>query len=1201
VKILEFHLTAYGHFRDTRLDLSEGTCGLHLIYGPNEAGKSTTLRALRSFLFGFAHICDDAFLHANSELRLGAVLEAHDGSRLQCVRRKGKKNTLRDADDNRPVDEAKLTEMLSGLDEDGFVTRFGIDHRRLVEGGQAIASGQGDLGEILFAAGSGIADMGAIDKQLLDAAGALFKGGAAKQPSINAALSQLREARRRRNEAALPTAEWEQHHNALNDALQRRGELQQRLARLRSERQRVTRILDALPDISQRNELLRQLESLADVPPLPADFPKRREDASTELTVARRACEEIKRQLDEVEQQAKQLASPEPVLEVKEEIGRLHSELGQHLKAGRDRPLLVQRRNRLLSEILDATSRDFGESAEPAAASVEDDPRSDRQVRPLILRTADRERISNLGNSKAKVEAAVEECRKNCQLLEVDIERLNKRLHELPATGDPRSLRAATRSAQQLGQPEEKQIEAARQLDEARQSLDAALRALPLWGQDTQQLAELAVPAGETIDRFEGWHDQAKGDLQQARRRRESLAEDLRAKRQKIEQLSVVRDVPSEEDLKRLRAVRDEGWRLVQQALDGGAPDADATPEFIAAHPPAESLKQAFSLSIQQADLLADRLRREAEAVGRKAALSAEVQAGQSELREAQRLEEQSAAELERFGQQWRQLWQAIAIEPLPPREMRAWLRQREDVLRQARQAAELQRQLDTLHDRIDEHRDRLKRERNALAEFESASPESLAAAIELAEALAARIEGRTRQREQLQQQLDTKHAELPAAELALARAEQERQQWARQWAEVMQRVGVPSDATPEVANALVAAITDIQTKQGESADLAERIAGIDRDAALFDADVRRLAGQVASDLGDKAVDELVQALFARLEEATRVAGRRDDLAQQARRLEEKRRGAHERRTAAEARLKTLCQEAGCTSTDELNEAERLGLQRAGLQQSLAECDQRLTRLAAGAPLEDFLAEAGDADADHLEPRLAQLDEQLAQCETEKSQSDTTIGSEQAQLAAMDGSDAAAAAGEHVQSLLAQIDLDARQYVRLQLASAVLRQAMERYREKNQDPVLRRSSHLFQRFTLGQYAHLETDYDGDRARLVAVRADDGRRISVAGMSDGTCDQLFLALRLASVEHYLDHHRPVPLVVDDILNRFDDQRSAAALAALAELSDKTQVIFFTHHRHLIDVARRQVDDGRLFVHQLHGRAEVPAEELFAAGL
>jgi uncharacterized protein YhaN len=62
------------------------------------------------------------------------------------------------------------------------------------------------------------------------------------------------------------------------------------------------------------------------------------------------------------------------------------------------------------------------------------------------------------------------------------------------------------------------------------------------------------------------------------------------------------------------------------------------------------------------------------------------------------------------------------------------------------------------------------------------------------------------------------------------------------------------------------------------------------------------------------------------------------------------------------------------------------------------------------------------------------------------------------------------------------------------------------------------------------------------------------------------------------------------VVDDILLNFDDLRATAALGALAELSRRTQVLFFTHHRHIIDLARTHLPREVVFVHELPGRRE-----------
>jgi uncharacterized protein YhaN len=90
--------------------------------------------------------------------------------------------------------------------------------------------------------------------------------------------------------------------------------------------------------------------------------------------------------------------------------------------------------------------------------------------------------------------------------------------------------------------------------------------------------------------------------------------------------------------------------------------------------------------------------------------------------------------------------------------------------------------------------------------------------------------------------------------------------------------------------------------------------------------------------------------------------------------------------------------------------------------------------------------------------------------------------------------------------------------------------------------------------------------------VVGIRQD-GRPVAVTGMSDGTMDQLYLALRVAAIEDYLDHAEPMPFIADDLFINFDDKRAAAGFLVLNEHENKTQVLFFTHHQHLLDVAQQ----------------------------
>lgn len=176
------------------------------------------------------------------------------------------------------------------------------------------------------------------------------------------------------------------------------------------------------------------------------------------------------------------------------------------------------------------------------------------------------------------------------------------------------------------------------------------------------------------------------------------------------------------------------------------------------------------------------------------------------------------------------------------------------------------------------------------------------------------------------------------------------------------------------------------------------------------------------------------------------------------------------------------------------------------------------------------------------------------------------------------GDDRAARDAADRQAALAEMKEIASQYVRLRSAVLLLQWAIDRYRREKQEPMLKRASELFAILTGGSFQSLQLDFgDDDRVELTGIRLD-GKRVTVAGMSDGVVDQLYLALRVAAVEDYLDHAEPMPFIADDLFINFDDKRAAAGFRVLNELAKKTQVLFFTHHQHLVEVARQALGDS-----------------------
>jgi uncharacterized protein YhaN len=181
----------------------------------------------------------------------------------------------------------------------------------------------------------------------------------------------------------------------------------------------------------------------------------------------------------------------------------------------------------------------------------------------------------------------------------------------------------------------------------------------------------------------------------------------------------------------------------------------------------------------------------------------------------------------------------------------------------------------------------------------------------------------------------------------------------------------------------------------------------------------------------------------------------------------------------------------------------------------------------------------------------------------------------------------AAKAAEELEAEVATLQTTVRRYLRLKVAITVLEAEIEHYRQFNQGPVLGRARELFPKLTLGRYSGLTVGYNAEDEPVLLCTTADGREVGIDGLSDGTRDQLYLSLRLATLLQYFQTNARLPWVLDDVLVHFDDARAAAALGVLAQFASETQVLFFTHHARTVELAKAHLPHGAVAFHQLGG--------------
>jgi uncharacterized protein YhaN len=398
--------------------------------------------------------------------------------------------------------------------------------------------------------------------------------------------------------------------------------------------------------------------------------------------------------------------------------------------------------------------------------------------------------------------------------------------------------------------------------------------------------------------------------------------------------------------------------------------------------------------------------------------------------------------------------------------------------------------------------------------------------------------------------------------------------EWSAQWAAALAAVHLPTISTPEMAEAQINAIDDLREVAGRINDLRyERIEKIERDISAFENDVQELVQAIAPQLAGVEAQDAVLDLERLSAEGARVRElvAANDLTSAG--LQQKVNECQESRRDARDIIDRFQKLAGVSTIDALRVAIEQSDRLRTLQIEYENSTERLSQDGDGLSVAELTDECAAIDIDQISAREQVVAQELEELRNRLMEARERRANTRREFEAIGGDDRASRDAADRQAALAEIREIAERYVRLRSATLLLQWAIDRYRREKQAPMLKRAGELFAILTGGSFESLQLEFDQqDNVHLAGIRQQGGR-VPVSGMSTGTADQLYLALRIAAVEDYLGHATPLPFVADDLFINFDDDRAGAGFRVLSQLAQKTQVLFFTHHQHLVEVAKQ----------------------------
>lgn len=186
-----------------------------------------------------------------------------------------------------------------------------------------------------------------------------------------------------------------------------------------------------------------------------------------------------------------------------------------------------------------------------------------------------------------------------------------------------------------------------------------------------------------------------------------------------------------------------------------------------------------------------------------------------------------------------------------------------------------------------------------------------------------------------------------------------------------------------------------------------------------------------------------------------------------------------------------------------------------------------------------------------LEETAAQLGIARAELERAERQLNMALGRQKAV------GDPAALAVEK-EALARELERREGEYQAISAAMEGLKAANAQLQERFSPELNRRAAYYLSRLTGGRYREVSLDRELDASAMEGGGVLPRRALF---LSKGTVDQIYLAVRLAVYDLCLKE-RQAPLVLDDALAAFDDERMALALDLLAWLAEDRQILLFT---------------------------------------
>ncbi|MEA2039785.1 MAG: AAA family ATPase, partial [Thermodesulfobacteriota bacterium] len=412
-------------------------------------------------------------------------------------------------------------------------------------------------------------------------------------------------------------------------------------------------------------------------------------------------------------------------------------------------------------------------------------------------------------------------------------------------------------------------------------------------------------------------------------------------------------------------------------------------------------------------------------------------------------------------------------------------------------------------------------------------------------------------------------------------KADTQQNRTAEEWRDWLSNAGLDPEISPETALSAMETIN-------ECIRLIDTRTTLEQDVGLKQNEIRKyldLTGQVFSISGKTQPDKNnivseIKLLYQEYEDSKTNRTKKGSIQEQLAGLKNEIESLKQEIGQKRLELKKLLQEGEADDEEEFIKRGELYQKRRDILQEIEGASGNIKIISGERDLKKLKQDLKQNTREELDSELRRLQQEIREIDENLEAVRDELAETKNKLETLASSDDISRLRAEEEKIKEEILIDAGKWGTNAIARYLITSARERFEKEHQPRVIQEAAGYFNTFTGGEYQNIIAPLG---RQSIEVMTRHGIQKKPHQLSRATAEQLFLALRFGYMTNQAENTEVPPVIMDDILVNFDENRSRYAAGAILELAGTHQILFFTCHPETISVFKKQ--DKNIPVYQI----------------